>query len=54
MLIMTIALIGMMKGMSPDFAANFVSPAGIIATTLSIIIFVAAYFIGKKVLEIKL
>ena len=54
MLIMPIALIGMMKGMSPDFAANFVSPAGIIATTLSIIIFVAAYFIGNKVLEIKL
>ncbi len=53
MLIMPIALIGMMKSLSPDFAANFVSPSGILATTVAIVIFVAAYFIGKKILEIK-
>mgnify|MGYP003027641176 FL=1 len=54
MLIMPIGLIGMMKLMSPDFAENFVSPSGIMATTVAVIIFVAAYFIGRKVLEIKI
>jgi tight adherence protein B len=54
MLIMPIGLIGMMKMMSPDFAENFVSPSGIMATTVAVIIFVAAYFIGRKVLEIKI
>ena len=54
MLIMPIGLIGMMKLMSPDFAENFVSPSGIMATTVAVTIIVAAYFIGRKVLEIKI
>lgn len=53
MLIMPIALIGMMKSLSPDFAQNFVTPMGILSTTIAVVIFVASYFIGKKVLEIK-
>lgn len=40
--------------MSPEFANNFVTPTGIISTTVSLIIFVVAYFIGKAVLDIKL
>lgn len=54
MIIMPIALIGVIKMMSPEFAANFVTPTGIISTTLSIFVFVVAYFIGKKVLSIKI
>lgn len=53
MLVMPVALIGMMKMMSPDFAANFVTPAGIIATTIAVGLFVASYYVGKVVLDIK-
>lgn len=54
MILMPIALIGVIKMMSPEFAANFVTPTGILSTTVSIVIFVAAYFIGRSVLDIKL
>lgn len=54
MLIMPILLVGMIKMMSPDFAANFASPSGILATTAALAVFVASYFIGKAVLKIKL
>lgn len=54
MIFMPIALIGAIKTMSPDFAANFVTGVGIIATTVAIILFVIAYFIGRAVLDIKL
>ncbi len=54
MILMPIALIGVIKMMSPEFAANFVTPTGIISTTISIVIFVIAYFIGKSVLDIKM
>lgn len=54
MIVMPIALIAVIKMMSPEFAANFVTPTGIISTTISIVIFVIAYFIGKSVLDIKM
>ena len=54
MILMPIALIGVIKMMSPEFAANFVTPTGIISTTISIVIFVIAYFVGKAVLDIKI
>lgn len=54
MVVMPIVLIGVIKMMSPEFAANFVTPTGIISTTISIVIFVMAYFIGKTVLDIKI
>ncbi len=54
MILMPIALIGVIKMMSPEFAANFVTPTGIISTTISIVIFVVAYFVGKSVLNIKI
>lgn len=53
MLVMPIMLIAMIKFMSPDFAANFTSMAGIAATTVAVAMFVASYYIGKKVLNIK-
>lgn len=54
MVVMPIALIGVIKMMSPEFAENFVTTSGIISTTVSIVIFVIAYFIGKSVLDIKI
>ncbi|NLJ16487.1 MAG: hypothetical protein GX346_05090 [Clostridiales bacterium] len=54
MIVMPIILILIIKLMSPEFAKNFVTPTGIISTTLSLIIFVVAYFMGKSVLNIKL
>lgn len=54
MIAMPILLIGIIKMMSPEFAANFTTPSGIISTTLAIIVFVVAYFIGKAVLNISI
>lgn len=53
MLVMPIGLIAVMKSMSPEFADNFTTFAGILATTVAVILFVISYFIGKKVLSIK-
>lgn len=54
MMVMPIALISIIKFMSPEFAANFATPAGIISTTIAIACFVGAYFLGKSMLDIKL
>ncbi len=54
MIVMPIALVGMIKLMSPDFAANFATSSGVISTTVGIVMFVAAYFIGKAILNIKI
>lgn len=53
MLIMPVLLIGMIKIGSPEFAANFVTPSGLAATTIAMVMFVASYFIGRIVLDIK-
>lgn len=54
MIVMPIALIGIIKMMSPEFGENFVSPAGLIATTVAIVLFVAAYFVGRSITNIKM
>ena len=54
MIAMPILLIVLIKMMSPEFAANFVSGTGIMSTTIAIVIFVIAYIVGKKVLDIKI
>ncbi len=54
MIIMPVILVGMMKLMGEDFAKNFVTPTGLISTTIAIVLFVVAYIVGKKVLEIKM
>ena len=54
MIVMPIALIGLIKVVSPDFSANFTTFTGVISTTIAIVMFVAAYFIGKKILDIKM
>lgn len=53
MVVMPILLVGIIKFMSPDFAANFATPSGIASTTIAIVCFVSAYFLGKVILEIK-
>ena len=53
MMVMPIGLVGMIKMLSADFAANFATPAGIIATTIGVGLFVASYYVGKMVLDIK-
>ncbi len=53
MIVMPIALVGVIKLMSPEFAANFVTPSGIISTTIALAMFAVAYFVGKAVLNIK-
>lgn len=54
MVAVPILLVALIKSMSPEFAANFATTTGIIATTFAIIMFVAAYFVGKKILDIRL
>ena len=53
MIAMPILLVGVIKMLSADFAANFVTPAGIAATTVGIVMFVVSYFVARKVLDIK-
>ncbi len=54
MIAMPVLLIAAIKFMSPEFSANFVTPTGIISTTISLAVFVIAYFIGKQILDIKI
>jgi len=54
MIVMPIALVGVIKLMSPEFAANFVTPSGLLSTTVGIIIFIVSYFVGKSILNIKI
>lgn len=54
MIVMPILLIAGIKMMSPEFAANFATPVGIMSTTISLVFFVVAYYVGKKILEIKI
>ena len=54
MFFMPILLIGMFKIGSPDFADKFTSPAGLVSTTIGVILFVVSYFIAQKILDIKI
>ncbi len=54
MIVVPIVLVALIKSMSPEFAANFATTTGILATTFAIVMFVVAYFVGKKILEIRL
>ena len=54
MTVMPIALVGVIKLMSPEFAGNFTTLIGIISTTIAIVLFIVAYFVGNIVLSIKI
>ena len=53
MIAMPVLLVGLIKMMSPDFAANFATPTGILSTTIAVVMFVVAYYVGKNILDIK-
>ncbi len=53
MIVMPVLLIGMIKSMSPEFAKNFTTLTGIISTIISLVLFVVAYIVGRKMMEIK-
>ena len=54
MTVLPIGLVALIKMMSPEFSSNFASPAGILSTTIAIVMFVVAFFVGKKILAIKI
>lgn len=54
LLVMPIILITLIKTMSPEFGANFVTPTGIASTTIAIACFGIAYYVGQKIMNIKL
>ena len=53
MSLMPIALVGLLKVTSVDFANNLASPIGVIVTTIAIGVFVAAYIWGQKIINIR-
>ena len=54
MTFLPIALIAIIRLMSPEFSNNFSTPAGIMSTTVAVISFVIAYYVGKAILSIKI
>lgn len=53
MMVMPVALIGVIKMMSPEFASNFTTVTGVASTTAAVVMFVVAYFVGRSVMNIK-
>ena len=53
MIVIPVVMIIMIKSISEDFARNFATLSGVITELVSIAIFVAAYFMSKKILDIK-
>lgn len=54
MCVMPVVIVAIMKMSGGEMSKNFTSLSGVIATTVSIGIFVAAYFIGRKILDIQI
>ena len=54
MMVMPVVMVAMFKGMSPDFGANFTTPVGLIATSVSLVIYAIAYVIGNRIMDIKI
>ena len=48
-----ILIVAMLKMSSADFAANFATPVGVVVNTLAIVLFVVAYRMGQKIVDIK-
>jgi len=51
LLVLPIGMVLLIKNSSPDFAANFATPAGIVSTTVALGFTVAAYLIGRKIMD---
>lgn len=48
-----VLIVAMLKFSNESFAANFASPAGVIAMTVGVVLFVTAYRMGQKITQIK-
>lgn len=53
MCIMPVVLVAMLKSSSASFKENLASPMGVVVTTVALGIFVASYFWGSKIVDIK-
>lgn len=53
MCIMPVVLVGLLKVSSTSFAQNLSSLIGVVVTTFSIGLFIAAYFWGQKIIDIR-
>lgn len=53
MCLMPVALVAMLKLSNGSFSANLSTPIGVIATTIAVGIFVASYFWGRKIIDIR-
>jgi tight adherence protein B len=54
MMLMPVMMIALFKFLSPEFGDNFSTPAGLMATTVSIIIYAIAYFVGRQIMSINI
>ncbi len=53
MLVMPFVMVGFMKYSSPDFAANFATPSGVLGITAGLVLTAGAYLVGRKITDIK-
>lgn len=53
MCLMPVLLVAMLKMSSPSFAENLASFLGVLVTTVAVGIFVASYFWGRKIIDIR-
>ena len=53
MMIVPVGIVMMLRLMSSSFAESFSTPAGIIANTVAIVIFIISYFMGMKILDVR-
>lgn len=53
MTFMPVVLIGLIKLSNPGSASNYTTMSGIISTTVAAVMFVTAYYVGRKVMDIK-
>lgn len=53
MSVMPIIVIALLRVSNPSFAESFASLSGVLVNTIAIIIFVAAYKYGKKIIDVK-
>jgi len=53
MTVVPIFIVAFLKFTNDSFANNFASAAGVVAITVSICIFIAAYYWGRKIVDIK-
>ena len=51
--VIPIVIVGVMKGMSSQFAQGFTTVVGVAAITVALGVFVAAYKIGNKIMDVK-